>query len=187
MMTAVAAANLRILGLLAIVSGCATETAPPVARGTGAGTESAKALQTLQLIDSAIPPAIAGEGGWNYERSAAVDLRGDGLPERVVLTARVELVRGRPAWDDGQPWQVYLEAPDRSRTYLYAQRLQLGSLDVRVTRGDTTQQGTVVLIEHLPARLRILEVLDTGSGPTVALLLERELDPRGEVSSPRLP
>lgn len=184
MMTAFPAANLRILGLLAIVLGCVTETAPPAARGTGADTDSAMALQ---LIDSTIPAAIAGEGGWNYQRSASVDLRGDGLPERVVLTARVELVRGRPAWDDGQPWQVYVETSDHARTYLYAQRLQLGSIDMRVTRGDTSQQGTVLLIEHLPERLRILEVVDTGSGPTVALRLERELDPRGELSSPRLP
>ncbi|HEX6053165.1 MAG TPA: hypothetical protein VFZ21_28050, partial [Gemmatimonadaceae bacterium] len=92
-----------------------------------------------------------------------------------------------PAWDDGQPWQVYVEAPDSARTYLYAQRLQLGTLDMRVTRGDTAQRATVLLIEHLPERLRILEVVDTGSGPAVALRLERELDPRGEVSSPRFP
>ena len=159
-------------------------SAPPAARETRASTDSAIALQ---LIDSTIPPAIAGEAGWNYQRSANVDLQGNGRPKRVVLTARVELVRGRPAWDDGQPWQVYLEGPDQARTYLYAQRLQLGSLDMRVTRSDTAQRGTVLLIEHLPGRLRILEVVDTGSRPTVALLLERELDPRGEVSTPRLP
>jgi hypothetical protein len=170
--------------LLAIASACATETAPPAARGTAAGTDS---VMAVQLIDSTIPSAIAGEGGWNYQRVASVDLQGDARPERIVLTARVELVRGRPAWDDGQPWQVYVEAPDSARTYLYAQRLQLGTLDMRVTRGDTAQRATVLLIEHLPERLRILEVVDTGSGPAVALRLERELDPRGEVSSPRFP
>jgi hypothetical protein len=82
---------------------------------------------------------------------------------------------------------VYVESRDGSRTYLYAQRLQLGSLDMRVTRGDTARRATVLLIEHLPERLRILEAVDTGSGPSVALRLEWELDPRGEVSSPRLP
>lgn len=178
------AVNLRTLGLLATAVACSTENAPPAVRELGAGTDSAIALQ---LIDSTIRPAIAGEGGWNYQRSASVDLHGDGLPERVVLTARVELVRGRPAWDDGQPWQVYVESPDGTRSYLYARRLQLGTLDMRVTRADSGARASVLLIERLPDRLRILELGDFGSGVGVALRLARELDPRGEAASPRLP
>jgi hypothetical protein len=180
----IAGARLRAFGLLWPALACTTQSAPPGARDTSTGSDSTIALQA---IDSTIPPAIAGENGWNFQRTASVDLAGDSVPERVVLTARVELVRGRPAWDDGQPWQVYVESPRGTRSYVYAQRLQLGSLDMRVTRGDSAGRGTVLLIEHLPDRLRILEVFDAGSGPTVALRLERMLNPRGEIASPRLP
>jgi hypothetical protein len=134
------------------------------------------------LVDSMISPAIAGQDGWNYHREVLVDLDGDGDTERVVLTARVEMIRGRPAWDDGQPWQVYITEGTDSTQYLYAQRLQLGSLDMRVARDDST--STVLLIEHLPHRLRVLEIV---GGSSVKLLLERQLDPTGEIASPRLP
>jgi hypothetical protein len=140
---------------------------------------------SVQPIDSTIAPAVAGEDGWNYHQSSEVDLTGDGLLERVVLTARVELYRGRPAWDDGQPWQVYVESPDGERTYVYAQRLQLGTLTMRVSRGETP---TVVLLEHLPDRLRVLEATYAGPGAvSVTVGFERDLDPRGETASPALP
>jgi hypothetical protein len=142
----------------------------------------------IQLVDSAIPPAIAGEAGWNYRQAAEADLTGDGQPERVVLTARVELYRGRPAWDDGQPWQVYIEAADSTRTYVYAQRLQLGTLMMRVGRSEPGQPATVVLLEHLPDRLSLYEVAYRPSGRvSVALRFQREVDPRGETASPQLP
>ena len=67
------------------------------------------------------------------------DLTGDGAPERVVMTARVEMSRGRPLWDDGQPWQVYIEYADSTRTYMYANRLQLGMLEMRLTRPASGQ------------------------------------------------
>ena len=142
----------------------------------------------IQLVDSAIPPAIAGEAGWNYRQAAEVDLTGDGQPERVVLTARVELYRGRPAWDDGQPWQVYVEAADSTRTYMYAQRLQLGTLMMRVARSEPGRPATVVLLEHLPDRLSLYEVSYRRAGSvSVAIRFQREVDPRGETASPQLP
>lgn len=140
----------------------------------------------LALIDSAIPPAIAGEDGWNYQQSVSADLTGDGQPDRVVMTARVELVRGQPAWDDGQPWQVYVEPSGGSRTYLYAQRLQLGTLTMRLSQPDSSQLPTVILLEQLPDRMRILEAsfLTTTSAPQVVLQFERMLDARGEIAEP---
>ena len=143
-------------------------------------------LQSVQLIDSTISPAIAGQDGWNYVESAPADVTGDSVPERIVLTARVEMYRGRPAWDDGQPWQVYVETQDGRRTYLYAQRLQLGTLTMRVTRADSGRKASVLLIENLPDRLRVLEARSTGLGLSVTPLVEREVDPRGEQASPRL-
>jgi hypothetical protein len=139
-------------------------------------------MRQPNLVDSTITAAIAGQDGWNYHREVLVDLDRDGDTERVVLTARVEMIRGRPAWDDGQPWQVYITEGTDSTQYLYAQRLQLGSLDMRVARDDST--STVLLIEHLPHRLRVLEIV---GGSSVKLLLERQLDPTGEIASPRLP
>jgi hypothetical protein len=118
-----------------------------------------------------------------------VDLDGDGVEERVVLTARVEMHRGRPAWDDGQPWQVYVESGDGTRAYLYAQRLQLGTLTMRVSRGQPDRLPSIILIEHLPDRLRVLEASVRGRDepPVTVLRFQRDLDPRGDLASPRLP
>ena len=130
---------------------CTTESAP-----APRDSRNRDASVSVTPIDSAIPPAVAGTDGWNYSRTADVNLTGDSLPERVVLTARVELYRGQPAWDDGQPWQVYVEHADSSRTYLYAAYLQLGTLEMRVAN-DSGKAPSVLLVEQLPQRLRILE------------------------------
>jgi hypothetical protein len=155
---------------------------------TGENPQRAELPQPIDLVDPAIPPAVAGEGGWGYFRVAEADLSGRGEVERVVLTARVEMIRGQPAWDDGQPWQAYVEAPDGSRTYLYAQRLQLGSLDMRITRATPDGLATLVLIEHLPDRFSIYEVAYRGPREANATVqFRRDVDPTGELASPRFP
>jgi len=149
---------------------------------------SALTSPSVQLIDSTIPPAVAGEGGWDYQQSTHADLTGDAQLERVVLTARVELYHGRPAWDDGQPWQVYVEAQDGTRTYVYAQRLQLGTLVMRVSRSEAGQPASIVLLEHLPDRLSVYEVSYLGPGRiSAAVRFQRDLDPYGELAGPQLP
>lgn len=151
-------------------------------------TPSPRGLGASALVDSTITPAVAGEDGWDYHLSSAADLDGDGQSERVVITARVEMVRGRPAWDDGQPWQVYVEEPDGGRTYLYAQRLQLGPLVMRVTLAEDSARPTVVLLEHLPDRIRLFEVEYGGpSDVSITEVFNRRVDPTGEVASPHLP
>jgi len=179
----------RLVGTTFVICACVGDAPPPDtgAGGQGAATD-AQPSPTVQLVDSAIPPAVAGEAGWNYQQSAEADLTGDGQIERVVLTARVEMYRGQPAWDDGQPWQVYIEAPDGTRTYAYAQRLQLGTLTMRVGLSGAGQPATVVLLEHLPDRLSVYEVSYSAPGRvTVAVRFQRDLDPRGEAASPQLP
>ena len=142
----------------------------------------------VQLIDSLIPQAVAGEDGWNYHRTAEADLDGDGEAERVVLTARVELYRGRPAWDDGQPWQVYVQESDGRRTYVYARRLQLGALTMRIAQPTDGETPTIVLLEHLPDRMSVYEATYSATGDAAAVVrFERDLDPRGETASPQLP
>ncbi len=144
---------------------------------------------TIVAIDSTIPPAIAGKDGWNYQQSVSRDLNGDGRAERVVITAKVEMYRGQPAWDDGQPWQVYVEDESGARTYLYARRLQLGTLKMRVTQPDSTGKTNIVMLEELPDRLSVYEAWYSGiSRSRVVLSLERNLDATGDTArSPSAP
>lgn len=177
---------LQVLGAAALCA-CAADGPRPESEPGAAAIDSPPAV--AQFIDSTIPPAIAGEGGWNFQQTVAVDLTGDGMDERVVLTARVEMYRGRPAWDDGQAWQVYVESGEGIRTYLYIQRLQLGTLTVRVAEPDQGTLPSIILLEQLPDRIRVIEATyPTVNGvPLVVVRFERTLDPRGEAASPRLP
>jgi hypothetical protein len=168
-----AATRMAVLALVA----CTVREEPPA---TTSGAEPS-------FIDSTIAPAVAGEDGWNHVERASADLYGDSTAEQVVLMARVELVRGRPAWDDGQPWQVYVESATGERHYLYAERLQLGTLNMRLTSGSEGTRPTLLLIEHLPHRLRVLETAGSDSTIELQLRLERALDPTGQQASPRFP
>jgi hypothetical protein len=173
-----------------LLAACSTEAPPPPGPVGNAGAVATEpvASEPVDLVDPLIAPATAGEDGWNYRLSTGADLSGDGTSEQVVLTARVELVRGRPAWDDGQPWQVYVEESDGTRTRLYAQRLQLGTLSMRVTVGDSLAPATVVLLEELPDRLSVYEATYRGPGDaTVVAAFVRQVDPVGDSASPRLP
>jgi hypothetical protein len=173
----------------AALCACGSEGSRLAPETASAAIDSAPVAVPVAFIDSAIPPAVAGEDGWNFQQSAEADFTGGGGAARVVLTARVEMYRGRPAWDDGQPWQVYVETADGSRTYLYAQRLQLGTLTMRITTADSARRQSVVLIEHLPDRMRVIEASapETGGAPRTLLRFERMLDPYGEIASPQLP
>lgn len=167
-------------GVLALAA-CVGETPPRV-------TDTAAIARSVQLIDSTISPAVAGAAGWNYQQRAGADLDGDGVDEQVVLTARVELYRGRPAWDDGQPWQVYVEGGDSVRTYIYARFVQLGTLTMRIGEPVDGAGASIVLIEHLPDRLAVYEARYDGPGrATVTERFARTLNPRGEIAGPRLP
>ena len=131
---------------------------------------------------------MAGEDGWGYVQSTEVDLDGDGEIERVRLAARVEMVRGRPAWDDGQPWQVYVQESSGERTDLYRRFLQLGTVTMRITAPQGDETPRVVLLEHLPDRLSLYEIAYEAPGrlrPRAAFV--RDVDPVGELASPQLP
>jgi hypothetical protein len=183
-----ARAPVLVLIAVSVLYGCKVDApAPPTTDDDSGADIRSPTPPSVQLVDSTISPAVAGADGWHYQQSADVDLTGDGNLERVVPTARVELYRGRPAWDDSQPWQVYVESQDGTRTYIYAQRLQLGTLTMRVSRGDS-DPVTIVLLEHLPDRLRVFEAQYMGPGAaSVEVRFQRDLDPRGEIASPRLP
>ena len=159
----------------------AATTAPPGAEVSGTGS--------LQLpLDSAVTTAPLGEDGWQYGRSSEVDVDGDGERERVVVAARAEVRGGQPLWDDGQPWQVYVEEESGERTVLYARYVQLGTLIARVTFAEENEVATVLILEHLPDAMTIYEIEYRGPGQVVMTeRTERRLDPVGDLASPSLP
>ena len=155
------------------------------AAGRGAEPDGAT---PAALVDSTIPHAVAGADGWMYSQSFEADLDGDGQTERVVLTARAEVMRGRPLWDDGQPWQAYVEEADGTRTYLYSRFVQLGSVTMRLGVPEGERGPSVVLLEHLPDRMALYEAEYRGAGDaSVVARFERSLDPRGEGTTPLPP
>jgi len=83
----------------------------------------------VNLVDPHKPLAVAGQSGWEYQRTASADFDGDGTTETAVLIAQVNLYHDRPAWEDGHVWQLYIEEADQTRTYLYAQFLPFGVLE----------------------------------------------------------
>jgi len=148
----------------------------------------APALQAVMLTDSGQAPAVVGTEGWNYSQSTTLDVDGDGQDERVVMMARVEMIRGRPAWDDGQQWQVYVEEADSTHTTVYARFLQLGTLTMRVEAIEGSGQRRIVLLEHLPDQLSVYDVMYRGPQDARAVTAyQRRVDPTGEVAGPSLP
>jgi hypothetical protein len=142
----------------------------------------------VALVDTSHAPSVAGKDGWNYQQNASADLDGDGQIERVVLMARVEMRRGRPLWDDGQPWQGYVEESDGKRTYFFARFVQLGTLSLRLSAVEGDQRPAIVLLEQLPDRLSVYEIEYLGPDRVRATEpYQRDLDPRGDVASPALP
>ena len=146
-------------------------------------------VATLVLpVDSTVPTARLGEGGWQYGRSSETDVDGDGEPERIVVSARAEVRNGQPLWDDGQPWQVYVQEASGELTVLFARYVQLGTVEARVTLAEEGQRPTVLILEHLPDALILHEIEYRGPGDVqVRERMERRLDPMGDLASPSLP
>ncbi len=166
-----------------MLAGCSNEFP-----GRGQPIDAASMPPVQALVEPDIPPAVAGEQGWDYVQRAVVDLDGDGEQEQAVLTARVEMVDGRPAWDDGQPWQVYVEEPGGERTHVYARRLQLGTLTLRLGRAAPAEPPMILLIEHLPDRLALYEISYERPGRAeVTERFLRDLEPSGDIAAPRFP
>lgn len=158
------------------------ENAPGATSRPAADTlaeRSAAPTAAVVLVDTALPPATAGNDGWEYHLRASADLDGDGQPERASLIARVEMNQRGPLWDDGQPWQLYIEEADGTRTYVYRRFVQLGTVEAHVsspTSGGTAR--SILLIEKTPQAIRVYEVTYTGPGRVTAVeRLAREVHP----------
>jgi hypothetical protein len=179
------------LPLLLLLSCACTGAAPSgeVRGESAAAPPSAASPDSLvDLLEPRVPRAVAGERGWRYQQRASADLDGDGAAETAVLIADVEIdARGRPLWEHGHRWQVYVEEPDGARTYAYARFLPNGTLDAYLARPDSGQRPTILLVERTPESLAVYEVRYEGAGRAAAVRrLERDLERAGGFAgSPR--
>jgi hypothetical protein len=155
----------RSCGMTVLLMACVAPSDSRRDTATRAAVVQPAPSAPTDLVDTTLGKAVAGQGGWNYQQTASADLDGDGQIEKVVLTARVELLHGRPAWDDGQPWQAYIEEPDGTRTYVFARFVQLGTLALRLSAPESNEHPHVVLLEQLPDRLSVYEVEYLGPRP----------------------
>lgn len=156
--------------LLAMASCGGAEEAATTPAGEPAG-------RVVDLVSQRHEDAVLGAEGWGHAQSATADLDGDGAPETAVILANAPLYRGRVDWQDSQPWQVYIEEQDGTRTYVYKQLLQLGIIHARLARPIPSQPPTIVLLEHTSRGFGAYEVRYTGPGQaTTVELTQRQFD-----------
>jgi hypothetical protein len=94
--------------------------------------------------------------------------------------------RGRPMWEHGHRWQVYVEEPDGRRTYLYARFLPNGKLTAELTQPDSTTAPTLTLVEQTPANIAVYETAYNGPGKAeIVTRFERSLRSGTFSGSPR--
>ena len=171
--------------LLALLLICACSPAAEV-REDGSAPDSlpspanvpSEVEKLAPLVDSAIPFAAVGQAGWEYHQEASVDLNRDQVPERLVVIANATMHNGEPQWDDAHIWQVYVEEPGGERTYLFSRWVQLGPLDVSLTRADGTRPPALLIMERGPHLLGLYKF--RYGGPADVQLVERtqwETDP----------
>lgn len=173
----------RAIALVAVclLAACdrAEENEATPAASPAAASERAASAAPVVLVDTTLPPATAGEAGWGYHLRADADLDGDGRPERASLIARVASAPGEGfLWDDGQPWQLYIQAADGTRTDVYRRFVQLGTVEAHVATAESGSGRVILLVEQVPHSMRIYEVTYTGPGRvTTVERFARELHP----------
>jgi hypothetical protein len=181
--------RMRVCRILFLVSTCMLAGACERA-DDGAGATSRASADTVAeqdavsappvvLVDTALPAAMAGDAGWQYHLRANADLDGDGQPEGASLIARVGMDQRGPMWDDGQPWQLYIEEADGTRTYAYRRFVQLGTVEAHVASASSGGAAlSIVLVESTPQAIRIYEVTYAGPGKVTAVeRFTREIHP----------
>jgi hypothetical protein len=130
------------------------------------------------LVDPQHPLAVAGQGGYAYQQAATADFDGDGAQERAVLIANAAVENGKPLWDDGHVWQLYVEEPTGERTYLFVRFVQLGIVEAKLTQSEAGKPPQILLIERWPSSLHVYELSYRGPNLIdIRVLVERELAP----------
>ncbi len=133
-------------------------------------------LKIEELIDDRYSKATAGEPGWEYAVTAAVDLDKDGESETLVLVANVSIYNGRPAWNDGQAWQAYVVESGGERIDLYRQYIQMGKVSLAISENSENGPPAVLLTENTDNHIRMIEIHYHGPDEITATeLLSRHL------------
>ena len=174
-----------VLALAAASAACGGGSETPAA-----GSAAASPIPEVDMVSPRHEDAVMGEAGWNHAQSATADLDGDGTAEKAVIIANADSYHGRVLWNDVQVWQVYIEEPDGTRTYVYKQFLQLGSVLARLARPPAirpdaagkqmqVQPPTILLLEQVPQRFAAYEVRYSGPGQAkVVEVMHRDYDLR---------
>jgi hypothetical protein len=139
------------------------------------------------LTDTSIVRAEAGAPGWMYQQKAEVDFDADGQLETAVLISDVTLdANGKPLWEDGHRWQVYVDEPTGERTYVFRQFLPNGSLTADVVRRESGTR-TLMLEARTPQSIALYEVKYSGPQRIVLMnVIERPVEGAGTfVGAPR--
>jgi len=121
--------------------------------------------RSTNLIDSQQELVNAGTAGWEYQQSMTADLDNDGSTETIFILARVlkdPLDPNEYQWDDGQPWQVYIQ-DGGDITRVYARFVQIGRLNVFVTDQEPPR---LVIAEREGAGYSLYAVRYKGPGRT---------------------
>lgn len=124
--------------------------------------------RVLNLVDPAYPPGIADEG-WQYRQSVEVDLDGDSAAETVWVIARAGWNGRSFDFDDGQPWQVYVQEADGKRTYVYSRWVQIGTLEVGIS--EDYGKPSVVILERQGFSVSLYRIHYGGPGVQKAELI----------------
>ena len=133
------------LAMLALLAACATHPRGPSApRAYGPVTARASAADTL------IRPAVP-RYPYTLLDSATADVDGDGVAERVDLTATVELDSGGvPLWDDGHAWMVAVR--DGADTYpLMERHVPWGGAAFWIVAPDSAGPATILVQTSMSA------------------------------------
>ena len=95
---------------------------------------------------------------WAYRRGVDADLDADGSPERVILTADVQVnAAGAALWEDGHRWAVIVEDGD-ARTLVYGAFLPNGHAEAAVLVPHATRRRDVLVRERTPDQSRVLVI-----------------------------
>lgn len=167
-----------VLLLLLLGCGRGSDDEPPDAGADTAGNSGEQA-PVSELFDGLVQLAVAGQAGWRYSRAVSTDLNGDGRLERAVLISNVEVRDGRPFWEDGHHWQMYIETDEGERTHVYARFVPLGAVRVWLAHpASGTETPRILLQEETPHRVAAYEIAYHGlSEVQVYSQFEYALDP----------
>ncbi len=123
--------------------------------------------QQVDLVDPKQELIAAGTPGWEYQQSMTAELDGDGSTEAIYILAKAMKDPNRPGeyqWDDGQPWQVYVQ-DGGDITRIFARWVQAGRLTVFVTDEEPAR---LVVAEQEGAGFHLYNVRYKGPGSVKA-------------------